>query len=205
MRLQGRTVLQSRRFGMTHAEHEITVLLQQWEGGDQAAFERLLPLIYRELRRIARHHMRGQHGQNTLQTTALINEAYLKLGGGAESNWASRAHFFGVAAKAMRHVLVDRARSRRAARRGGEMAAVTLDEGMVAGEIRPAELIALDDALVELTNTHPRQAQVVELRWFGGLSVEETAGVLNVSAETVARDWRFARAYLQREVTRGAG
>ena len=135
----------------------------------------------------------------------MINEAYLKLAGGTEQNWESRAHFFGVAAKAMRHVLVDHARSGRSAKRGSDVAAVTLDEGMAVAALRPAGLIALDDALGELAKLHPRKGEVVELRYFGGLSVEETAAVMNISAETVARDWRFARAFLERELTRWSG
>jgi RNA polymerase sigma-70 factor (ECF subfamily) len=183
---------------------EVTQLLNQWGAGDPSALDRLLPLVYRELHKMAKRYMRRQDSQHTLQTTAVINEAYLKMAGGAEQNWESRAHFFGVAAKAMRHVLVDHARSGRSAKRGGDVAAVTLDECVAVTGLRPAELVALDDALSGLAQRHPRKGRVVELRYFGGLSVEETANVLNISAETVARDWRFARAFLRRELTRVA-
>jgi RNA polymerase sigma-70 factor (ECF subfamily) len=182
--------------------NEVTELLHQWGGGDPSALDRLLPLVYRELHKMAKRYMRRQDSQHTLQTTAVINEAYLKLAGGAEQNWESRAHFFGVAAKAMRHVLVDHARAGQSAKRGGDMAAVTLDEGMAVAALRPAELVALDDALCGLAELHPRKGQVVEMRYFGGLSVEETAAILNISGETVARDWRFAKAFLERELTR---
>jgi RNA polymerase sigma factor (TIGR02999 family) len=131
----------------------------------------------------------------------VIHEAYLKLAGGAEHNWENRAHFLGVAAKAMRHVLVDHVRSGRSAKRGGEAVSVTLNEETAFIGLRPAELIALDDALSVLAKLHPRKGQVVELRYFAGLSVDETAGVLDISAETAARDWRFARAFLNRELT----
>ena len=189
---------------MTLSEHEVTQLLHQWGAGDRNALDRLLPLVYRELHKIAKRSVRRQDSQHTLQTTAVIHEAYLKLACGAERNWESRAHFLGVAAKAMRHVLVDHARSGRSAKRGGEALAVTFDESMAVAGLRPAELIALDDALSALAKRHPRKGQVVELRYFAGLSVEETAVVLAISAETVARDWRFARAFLQRELTQTA-
>lgn len=187
---------------MTLSEHEVTQLLHEWGAGDKNALDRLLPLIYQELHKIAKRYMRQQGPRHTLQTTAVIHEAYLKMAGGPERNWESRAHFLGVAAKAMRHVLVDHARSGRSAKRGGEALAVTLDEGMAVAGLRPAELIALDDALNVLTKLHPRKGQVVELRYFAGLSVEETGKVLKISEETVARDWRFARAFLEREITR---
>jgi RNA polymerase sigma factor (TIGR02999 family) len=190
---------------MTPSDHEVTQLLHEWGEGDQNALDRLLPLIYRELHKMAKRYMRRQNPQHTLQTTAVIHEAYLKLAGGAEHDWESRAHFFGVAAKAMRHVLVDHARSGHSARRGGEVRAVTLDEGMAGAGLRPAEMIALDDALSALAKIHPRKSQVVELRYFAGMSVEEAANVLKISSETVARDWRFAKAFLQREITRANG
>jgi RNA polymerase sigma-70 factor, ECF subfamily len=149
---------------------------------------------------MARRYMRGQPAGHTLQTTALIHEAYLRLVGQEEKHWKNRAHFFGVAAQAMRHILVDYARARNAAKRGGEARAVSLDETAVVTRERAAELVALDDALRGLAELAPRQSRVVELRYFGGLSVEETAEVLKVSAETVTRDWRMAKAWLLREL-----
>jgi RNA polymerase sigma-70 factor, ECF subfamily len=185
---------------MTPCGHEVTQLLLQWGKGDRAALDRLLPLVYRELHKMAKRYMARQDAGHTLQTTAVINEVYLKLADGAGEDWQSRAHFFGVAAKAMRHVLVDHARSHVSTKRGGEVRFVPLEEGIVVAGGREHEMIALDDALTGLAELHPRQGQVVELRYFAGLSVEETAKVLQISAETVARDWRFAKKFLQREI-----
>lgn len=187
------------------APNAVTQLLLQWRQGDRAALDQLLPLVYRELHKMAKRYMAHQNASHTLQTTAVIHEAYLKLAGGSEQDWENRAHFFGVAAKAMRHVLVDHARNRGAAKRGGEAQIVPIDEGMalVGGPAR--EMIALDEALKSLAVSYPRQAEVVELRYFGGLSVEEAARTLKVSPETVARDWRFAKSFLRREMTREAG
>jgi RNA polymerase sigma factor (TIGR02999 family) len=159
-----------------------------------------MPLIYKELHKLAKLHMRQQEAGHTLQTTAVIHEAYLKLGGNSDKDWENRAHFFGVAAKVMRHVLVDHARTQRAAKRGGEVRIEQLDEGADFGDARTAETIALDDALTSLEAQYPRQAEVVELRYFGGFSVEETAATLKLSPETVARDWRFAKAFLRSEL-----
>jgi RNA polymerase sigma factor (TIGR02999 family) len=183
---------------MTPSPQQITQLLVAWSSGDQAALDELMPLVYGELRRIARRYMAGQPTGHTLQTTALINEAYLKLVGQEDKRWQNRAHFFGVAAQAMRHILVDYARARHAAKRGGEARAVSLDD--LATTEKTAELLALDDALKSLAELAPRQSQVVELRYFGGLSVEETAEVLKVSTVTVTRDWRMAKAWLLREL-----
>ncbi len=181
---------------------EVTKLLNRWAGGDQAAGERVLPLVYGELRRIARRSMKRQGPSHTLQTTAVVHEAYIRLIGDPDRQWESRAHFFGVAAKAMRHVLVDYARAGAAAKRGGPYKPVALQEvGMISDE-RMAELIALDDTLTALAKLHPRQSQVVELRFFGGWSVEETAETLKISSETVMRDWRAAKAWLYRELDR---
>ena len=187
---------------MTPAPHDITQLLNQWGNGDQAALDRLMPLVYAELRRMARRHMNQQRPGHTLQTTALIHEAYMRVAGDSGKQWENRTHFFGVAAKAMRCVLVDHARSRGSAKRGGAVRPVTLDEGIHTSGERMAGLIALDDALTDLAKLHPRQSQVIELRFFAGLSVEETAAILKVSPDTVMRDWRAAKAWLERELNR---
>jgi RNA polymerase sigma factor (TIGR02999 family) len=187
---------------MTSPSQEISQLLRAWSEGDRTALDKLLPLVYDELRRMARRHMDRQQAGHTLQTTALIHEAYLKLIDQKEAHWRNRAHFFGVAAKAMRSILVDYARASHAAKRGGEAVLVSLDEAAVASDERAAELVALDDALASLAAIDRRKCQVVELRYFGGLSVEETAEVLKVSVETVARDWRLARTWLLRELSK---
>jgi RNA polymerase sigma factor (TIGR02999 family) len=182
---------------------DLTQLLLQLGKGDAAAFDRLMPLVYRELHKMAKRYMAQQNAGHTLQTTAVIHEAYLKLAAGAEHDWESQAHFFGVAAKAMRHVLMDHARARLSAKRGADIREVTLDEGIAIASGQERGLIALDDALVTLAQLHPRKGQVVELRYFAGLSVEETAKILKVSPETVARDWHFAKAFLKREMSHG--
>lgn len=188
---------------MTPSPQQITRLLVAWSNGDRAALDQLMPLIYGELRRMARRYMAGQPHGHTLQTTALIHEAYIKLAGQEEKRWQNRAHFFGVAAQAMRHILVDHARTRHAAKRGGAVRAFSLDEAAVLADDQAATLVALDDALKGLARFAPRQSQVVELRYFGGLSVKETAEVLKVSAETVTRDLRMAKAWLLREMEPG--
>jgi RNA polymerase sigma-70 factor, ECF subfamily len=188
---------------MGSPDDDVTQLLRRWRDGDRGAAEELMPLIYRELHKLAKRYMNQEGAGQTLQTTALIHEAYLKLGGSSEGGWENRAHFFGVAAKAMRHVLVDHARARRSAKRGGYMQIEPLDESVDAGVTRAAEIIALDDALTSLAGQYPRQAEVVELRYFGGFTVEETAGALKVSPETVARDWHFAKAFLRSALTSG--
>jgi RNA polymerase sigma-70 factor, ECF subfamily len=185
---------------MSSPSDEITQLLRRWGQGDRGALDKLMPLIYKELHKLAKLRMRQQEAGHTLQTSAVIHEAYLKLGGSSDKDWENRGHFFGVAAKVMRHVLVDHARSRRAAKRGGEVRIEQLDEGADFGDARTAETIALDDALTSLAAQYPRQAEVVELRYFGGFSVEETAATLKLSPETVARDWRFAKAFLRSEL-----
>jgi len=181
---------------MAVSPQEVTQLLVDWSQGDRAALDKLMPLVYDELRRMAKRYMGQQPHGHTLQTTALIHEAYLRLVGQAEKQWENRAHFFAVAAQAMRHILVDYARSRHSAKRGGEARAVSLEEAAVVSQERAAELVALDDALKELAALSPRQSRVVELRYFGGLSVEETAEVLKVSPDTVMRDWSLAKAWL---------
>jgi RNA polymerase sigma factor (TIGR02999 family) len=190
---------------MSSGTEPITRLLQQLNDGDRTALEQLMPLVYRELHHMARRFMGRQSPGHTLQTTAVIHEAYLKLAGaGAATNWQNRAHFFSVAATAMRHILVDHARARSSGKRGGEVRVVRLDDGLEVAERRPNELVALDDALNTLAKKHPRKSRTVELRYFGGLSVEETATVLEISPETVMRDWTFAKAFLAREMLRGA-
>jgi RNA polymerase sigma-70 factor, ECF subfamily len=177
--------------------HEVTQLLAEWSKGNPTALERLMPLVYTELRRIAARYMAAQRPAQTLQPTALIHEAYLRMASKSGGKWTNRAHFFGVAAKAMRHILVDYARAKHAARRGGqERQAVSLDEAVVISSEASEDILALDDALKTLGRLSPRQSQVVELRYFGGLSNEEIAEALNISPETVVRDWRTARAWL---------
>jgi len=187
---------------MTTTPQEVSQLLRAWSDGDQTALDKLMPLVYEELRRMAKRHMDRQNPGHTLQTTALIHEAYLRLIDQKETRWQNRAHFFAVAARAMRSILVDYARARQAAKRGGEAVVVSLDEAAVASDERAAEMVALDDALEGLAAFDRRKCRVVELRYFGGLSVEETAEVLKVSPETVARDWRLARTWLLRELSK---
>ena len=187
---------------METSSQSVSYLLQRWSGGDRAALDQLLPLVYDELHRMARRYMQQQPDGHTLQTTALIHEAYLRLMGQEEKYWENRAHFFGVAAQAMRHILVDYARARQTAKRGGEAHTVTLDEAVFVSDERAAEVVALDDALVELARLAPRQSSVVELRYFGGLSVTEIAEVLQVSTDTVTRDWNQAKAWLYRALNR---
>lgn len=182
---------------------EVTQLLIQWGEGNQAALDHLMPLVYGELRRMARRYMGMQPRGHTLQATALIHEAYVRLTGDSERQWANRAHFFGVAAKSMRHILVDHARAHSTAKRGGPSAALPLEDAAVVSGERREEIIALDDALRDLAKLNPRQSEVVELRYFGGLTVEETAEALHVSPDTVLRDWRAAKAWLYKELEHG--
>jgi RNA polymerase sigma-70 factor (ECF subfamily) len=181
----------------------ITRLLRAWGEGEPAALERLAPLIYDELHRIAGRYMRHEKPGNTLQTTALVNQAWLHLAGGAQVAWQDRAHFFSVSSQIMRRILVDAARARSAGKRCGEARHFQLNESIDAAPPRDAELIALDDALDSLAKFDGRKARVVEMRFFGGLSVEETAAVLKVSPQTVMRDWKLARAWLKREMGNG--
>jgi RNA polymerase sigma factor (TIGR02999 family) len=183
---------------------EVTRLLAAWREGDASAPELLLALVYEELRRMARRHLRQQPPGHTLQTTALIHDAYLRLVGQVAGRWQDRNHFFAVSAQAMRHVLVDHARARHSAKRGGGARPVSLDEAALVTVERAAELIALDDALQELKGLHERQCRVVECRYFGGMTVQETAEVLGVSPETVMRDWKMAKAWLHRALSGGA-
>src|ERR1022692_1836821 len=181
---------------------ETTQLLRDWANGDQVALEQLTPRVYQELRRIAGHFMQNERPGRTLQTTALVHEAYLRLSDVTNVDWQHRAHFFAVSARIMRHILLDAARSRASAKRGGNRPRVNLDEIPDVSGQRGSELIALDDALNALAVVDPRKARVIELRFFGGLSVEEAAAVLKVSVETVMRDWRLAHAWLLRELSK---
>jgi RNA polymerase sigma factor (TIGR02999 family) len=181
---------------------ETTQLLRAWAQGDQGALERLTPHVYRTLRRIAGHYMQNERAGETLQATALVHEAYLELIDVKNVDWQHRAHFFAVSAHIMRHILLERARRRLAVKRGGQLEQLNLDELPDVGQVRARELIVLDDALNALADMDPRKARVIELRFFGGLSVEEAAEVLAVSPETVMRDWKFARSWLQAELSR---
>jgi RNA polymerase sigma-70 factor, ECF subfamily len=181
--------------------HDPTALLLAWGAGDQGAFDALLPLVHEELRQIARRHMGKERQGHTLQPTALINEAYLRLVEVKRMQWQNRAHFFAMAARVMRRILVNAALARGSQKRGGDAQRVTLHEGLAVSGDTPPDLVALDDALTALAATHPRKAEIVELRFFGGLSVEEIAAALHVSAVTVMRDWRFAKLWLLREMT----
>lgn len=185
---------------MTASPQQVSQLLVAWSNGDEEAKEKIFALVYAELHRMARRYMRRQPVGHTLQTTALIHEAYLRLAGQQEKHWQNRAHFFGVAAQAIRHILVDYARTSQAAKRGGRTQAVSFEEAAVVSKERTAEMVALDEALTSLARLSPRQSRVVELRYFGGLSVAETAEVLRVSSETVTRDWRMAKSWLMREL-----
>jgi len=188
---------------MAAAPQDITELLLEWSGGNPDALQRLTPLVYGELHRLAHHYMAGERDGHTLQSTALVNEAYLRLVQTNRVQWQNRAHFFAVSAQLMRRILVDFARSRQYAKRGGKAPMLSLDDVAVAVD-DCAELVTLDDALRALGAIDSRKAQMVELRFFGGLSVEETAEVLKVSIETVARDWKLARVWLRRELQRDA-
>ncbi len=179
---------------------EITRLLTAWGGGDESALERLTPLVYGELRRLARIHMRREAPGNTLQTTALVNEAYLRLVDVTSVRWQDRAHFFAVSARMMRRILVDAAKARARVKRGGGALHFNLNESIDAAPVRARELIALDEALDSLAQFDPRKARVVEMRFFGGLSVDETAEVLKISPQSVMRDWKLAKAWLMREL-----
>ena len=181
--------------------NQITEWLVEWGQGNKLALDHLMPLVYDELRRMARRYLRNQPSGHTLQTTELIHEAYLKLASGGDKDWQNRAHFYGVAAQAMRHILVDYARSRQSQKRGGEVEKVTLDEGALASFARVDEVVALNDALERLMGLEERKGRVVELKYFGGLTHEEIAIVLKVSADTVKTDWRFARTWLLRELS----
>ena len=189
---------------MTGEQHEVTELLRKWSEGDETALDKLMPLVYNELRRMAHQHMRHEKPGHVLQTSALINEAYLRLVDQHEIHWESRSHFLGIAACVMRRILVDDARRRHVLKRGGAHIQMSLDDALSASQEQEANLVALDEALKRLETRDKRQSQIVELRFFGGLNIEETAEVLKVSPGTVMRDWTFARAWLRSEMTNTA-
>ena len=184
----------------TLAVDNLTGLLVEWRDGDKAALDRLMPLVYDELRRIAHRYVRHERDGHTLQTSALVNEAYLRFAGQRNVDWQNRAHFFAVTAQVMRHILIDHARRRRYAKHGGEVRQVPIEDAAEMSWQRAGELIALEEALDELARFDRRKSQVVELRYFGGLSLEETAEVLEISLMTVRRDWRAAKAWLYRRM-----
>ena len=184
---------------------DVTVLLSQLTQGDQAAAERLMPLVYDELKRLARGYMRREREDHTLQTTALVHEAYLKLVRQQATNWQGRAHFFGIAAQLMRRILIDHARGHLREKRGGALVVLPLDEALAFSTEHSDNLLKLDEALKRLSKLDPRQGRVVELRFFGGLSVEEIAECLNVSPKTVKRDWVVAKAWLYGELRNANG
>jgi RNA polymerase sigma factor (TIGR02999 family) len=187
----------------TSSPEEVTQLLAAWGSGDQAALNQLMPLVYDELHQIAHRYLRRERADHTLQTTALVNEAYLKLVGEQNKDWQNRVHFFAVAANMMRHLLVDYARTRNRARRGGGAQQVPLDDALIVSHERATELLKLDDALQSLEKFDARKSRIAELRYFGGLSVEETAEVLRVSTTTILREWRLTKAWLHHEMSRG--
>jgi len=189
-----------RSLTMETSSHDVTQLLQAWSVGEPDALAKLTPLVYQELRRLAQRYMAQERPGQTLQATALVHEAYLRLVGVKKLNWQNRAQFFGVSAQFMRRILVDRARSRRSLKRGGDAQPVSFDEALVLSPEPGQDLVALDDALKTLATMDPRRSRVVELRFFGGLTVEETAEVLHVSPETVMHDWKLAKAWLLREL-----
>lgn len=189
---------------MDGARAEVTELLQQWSNGQEQALERLLPQIHGELRKLAASYLRKERPDHTLQPTALVNEAFLKLVDQRSAKWQNRAHFFGIAAQAMRRILVDHARAHAAGKRGGAMRRVPLDGADLAGPATDVDLLALDEALTRLARLDPQQSRVVELRFFGGLTLEETAEVMHSSPATVGREWRMAKAWLAAELGRTA-
>ncbi|MFN7927032.1 MAG: sigma-70 family RNA polymerase sigma factor [Blastocatellia bacterium] len=191
--VQVRTAPHGNRPAREVQSHEVTQLLSAWSHGDQAALNELMPIVYQDLRRLAHHYMRGEKAGHMLQTTALVNEAYMRLARGKAVDWQSRTHFFAVCALVMRRILIDMAK-------GKHLQCVELEEALFIAEERDGSLIELNDALEQLEKTDPRKAQVVELRYFGGLSVQETATVLKVGPDTVMRDWRLAKMYLRREL-----
>ena len=185
---------------MTLSTPGLTELLSDWQQGDQSALNKLTPLVYDELRRIAHRYVQRERNGHTLETTALVNEAYLRLAGQKKIEWQNRAHFFAVTAQVMRHILIDHARRRQYAKHGGDARQVSMEEAESMSQERASELVALDEALDELTKLDARKSRVVELRYFGGLDLEETADVLDVSVMTVRRDWRAAKAWLYKAV-----
>jgi RNA polymerase sigma factor (TIGR02999 family) len=188
---------------MTEAQtHEVTQLLIDWSNGDRAALDKLIPVVEEELRRLAHRYMSRERAGHTLQTTALVNEAFVRLVNRKNVHWQNRAHFFGIAAQLMRTILVDHARSHASAKRGGGANKLELDEAMVVSQQKASEVLALDDALKQLALIDPQQSRIVELRFFGGLTVEETAEVMHLSPATIKREWSTAKAWLYRELAK---
>jgi RNA polymerase sigma factor (TIGR02999 family) len=187
---------------MEPSTHQVTQLLRAWGEGEQGARDELVPLVYHEMHRLAQRYMSQERSGHTLQTTALVNEAYLRLVDTTQASWQNRAHFFAICANVMRRILVEWARSRQALKRGGAARPLELVESLVVAEEAGQDLVALDDALKDLSALDPRKGKVVELRFFGGLSVEETAEALKISCETVMRDWKFAKSWLRRELSK---
>src|ERR1700752_799467 len=186
---------------MTEAQtHIVTQLLSDWRNGDQAALDKLVPIVEQELRRLAHHYMRRERAGHTLQTTALVNEAFVRLVNRKSIHWQNQAHFFGIAAQLMRTILVDHARSHACAKRGGGADKLELNEALVVSQHKASEVIALDEALNELELIDPQQSRIVELRFFGGLTVEEAAEVLHVSPATIKREWSTAKAWIYRSL-----
>jgi RNA polymerase sigma factor (TIGR02999 family) len=179
----------------------VTELLVRWRSGDQQALDALMPLVYDELRRLAHHYLRQERSDHTLQSTALVHEAYLRLAGQHPPEWQNRAHFFGIAARIMRQILVEHARSRAAAKRGGSACRLTLDAAVALPSQPAVDVVELDRALTDLAELDPQQSRIVELRFFGGLTIEDTSEVLGISPATVKRDWVTARAWLFREIS----
>lgn len=190
---------------MANSEADVTGLLAEWRDDNRLVEEQLFPLVYHELRRLARSHLRRERPDHTLQPTALVNEAYLRLVDQTRVKWRDRAHFFGIASRMMRRILVDHARARKAAKRGGGARKVTLQDHAQPADATDVDLLALDEALTALTTLDPQGARVVELRYFGGLTIEETAEVMGTSPSTVKREWRAARTWLFRELTSDPG
>jgi len=185
---------------MPASNNDVSELLRRWKSGDEEALDRLTPLVYDQLHQLAHQHMRGERADHTLQTSALVNEAYLRLVEHKSVDWQNRAHFFAVSAVLMRRILVDYARERKAAKRGGKFHEVTLEDELTFTKERASELVALDEAIQTLNEIYPRRSKVVELRYFGGLNNKEAAEVMQVSEATIERDWRFAKAWLYREM-----
>jgi RNA polymerase sigma factor (TIGR02999 family) len=184
------------------SQGEVTQLLVDWSNGDEAALEELMPIVYKELRQLAESRLRQERFDNTFQPTALVNEAFIRLVDCKDLNWKNRAHFFGVAAQLMRNILVDNARTHLAAKRGGGVYKLSLDDADQLQDKQDLDLVALNDALVSLASVDPRQSRIIELRYFGGLTIEETAEVLRISPTTVKFEWALARAWLLREISK---
>jgi|ERR1041385_2216748 RNA polymerase sigma factor (TIGR02999 family) len=188
---------------MPGSHEDITRLLHAWSDGDKASLDKLIPIVYEELRRQASRYLRRENAGHTLQTTALVNEAYVRLVDQGNVRWQNRAHFFGIAAQLMRRILVDHARAKLSAKRGGGGVRITLEDDLASQKARDVELLALDEALTKLAQLDEQQAKVVELRFFSGLNVKETAEALGISPATVKRDWSVAKAWLRREIIGG--